>query len=274
MIISSDVMTGEIPYVQVLSDPKVIMAIIGGNVPVAEEYPELPAADPLWEILRECWKRDPANRPTMAHVLEKEKSPARQAISSDHNPPRTREGEAVMEEAQAGPVSSSSIQSQQDRSPHITTNSSPEGHSGDSEELALRTLDLNDNPTSRDTTLNLTSPLHNDKVKQAASFIPYALKWSEHEMELKPVKALSSSKPSGMTSIVFPRLEHSCTEIPNSDGEFIIFGGKVKPDKEEVWTNDVILLSTIDMSLTSLETNGAKPKKKSGHRAVIVGRVL
>lgn len=30
MIIPSDVMAGKIPYAQVLSDPKVMMAIIGG----------------------------------------------------------------------------------------------------------------------------------------------------------------------------------------------------------------------------------------------------
>lgn len=74
MIISSDVMTGKIPYVQVLSDPKVMMAIIGGSVPLPEEYPELPAPDPLWEILRECWTGEPTKRPMMTQVLEKVQS--------------------------------------------------------------------------------------------------------------------------------------------------------------------------------------------------------
>lgn len=107
-----------------------------------------------------------------------------------------------------------------------------------------------------------------------SSLIPYALKWTEHEMELRPVRPLKSSGKSGKTPSVFPRWGHACTAIPNSAGEYIIFGGKVKPDKEEVWTNDVILLSTVDMSLTSLETSGEKPRVKSSHRTVIAGRVL
>ncbi|KIO23172.1 hypothetical protein M407DRAFT_27323 [Tulasnella calospora MUT 4182] len=179
-----------------------------------------------------------------------------------------------MEEAPAAPPSSAGVESQQDSPPTIATDSLPEGKFRNSEEVTSNTLTTNHSSSSRDTTVNLTSPLHNDEIKQAPSFVPYALKWTEHEMELRPVKPLTSSKPPGMTSNVFPRLEHSCTAVPNSAGEFIIFGGKVKPEKEEVMTNDVILLSTTDMSFTGLETNGAKPKVKSGHRAVIAGRVL
>ncbi|KIO21279.1 hypothetical protein M407DRAFT_129608 [Tulasnella calospora MUT 4182] len=104
--------------------------------------------------------------------------------------------------------------------------------------------------------------------------VPYALTWTEHEMELRPVRSLKSSVEVGMTPSVFPRFGHSCTAIPNSSGEFVIFGGCVLPAKEEIWTNDVILLSTADMSLTSLETNDGKPKATVGHRAVIAGRVL
>ncbi|KAG8972940.1 hypothetical protein FRB90_010075 [Tulasnella sp. 427] len=47
------------------------MAIMDGKTPVPEDYPELPAADPLWDIMRQCWTRDPAGRPTMAQTLDK-----------------------------------------------------------------------------------------------------------------------------------------------------------------------------------------------------------
>lgn len=35
------------------------------------EYPELPESDSLWDVLDECWNRDPNKRPTMPVVLEK-----------------------------------------------------------------------------------------------------------------------------------------------------------------------------------------------------------
>ncbi|KAG8920480.1 Negative regulator of mitotic exit, partial [Tulasnella sp. 417] len=179
-----------------------------------------------------------------------------------------------MEEAQTDPASSPGIESQQD-GPHLTiTDSLSDLTLKNSEESIPNTVTTNHSSSSRDTAVNLTSPLHSNEIKQATSFVPYALKWTEHETALRPVTPLTSSKPAGATSSVFPRLEHSCNAIPNTAGDFIIFGGKVKPDKEEVWSNDVILLSITDMSLTSLETNGAKPRTKSGHRAVIAGRVL
>ncbi|KAG8894068.1 Negative regulator of mitotic exit, partial [Tulasnella sp. 417] len=109
-------------------------------------------------------------------------------------------------------------------------------------------------------------------VSQASTVIPYALTWAEHEMELRPVKPLKSSDHPEMTPKVFNRWGHSFTAIPNSSGEFIIFGGIYEEKKS--WTNDVVLLSTNDMSLTALETNGAKPDIRADHGAVISGRVL
>lgn len=176
----------------------------------------------------------------------------------------------LVQEAPTGLASFPVINSQQTGAPTASTASPPEGNSGD--DITLHTT--TSSSSSRDTAVNSTSPLFTNKVKQASSCAPYALTWSEYGMELRPARPLNSSKPQGVTSGVFPRWEHSCTAIPSSTGEFIIFGGKAKPDKEEVWTNDVILLSTNDMSLTSLETSGAKPKARTGHRTVLAGRAV
>ncbi|KAG9048309.1 Negative regulator of mitotic exit, partial [Tulasnella sp. UAMH 9824] len=111
-------------------------------------------------------------------------------------------------------------------------------------------------------------------LRSMSSSVPHALTWTQYTMELRPVMSLKSSGHSAMTSDVFPRNHHSCTGIPNFAGEFIIFGGEIRPLDEKAPTNDVILLSTTDKSLTSLETNGATPTPRSGHRAIISGRVL
>lgn len=113
-------------------------------------------------------------------------------------------------------------------------------------------------------------------VSYLSSFVPYALTWTEHELSHRPTPAesLNDATDDEMTPDVFPRLEHSCTEIPGSSGEFIIFGGRLKAATENIWTNDVFLLSTIDMSFMGLVTSGAKPRAKTGHRAVVSGRAL
>lgn len=109
------------------------------------------------------------------------------------------------------------------------------------------------------------------------SFVPHGLvKWTEHEVELRPVRPLKISDDPEITPGVFPRLGHSCTAIPDAPGEFIVFGGRTGRLNQgvETWTNDVNLLSTKDMSLTHLETYGTKPDPRVSHRAVIAGRVL
>ncbi|KIO23170.1 hypothetical protein M407DRAFT_244874 [Tulasnella calospora MUT 4182] len=65
------VMTNKPPYIKLLSDPKVIMAIITGQTPLQANYPELPATDPIWGIMKECWNKDPVKRPTMHDVFDK-----------------------------------------------------------------------------------------------------------------------------------------------------------------------------------------------------------
>ncbi|KAG8938822.1 Negative regulator of mitotic exit [Tulasnella sp. 424] len=145
--------------------------------------------------------------------------------------------------------------------------------------------------TSEGLTVTPRNTSHSTEQPEVNSNAPYALTWTEHDLELKDVKAQENSgsksdsnsrdtssnadDPMGhMTHGVFPRREHSCTAIPKSDGEFIIFGGRVIDGDQDTWTNDIFLLSTTDWSLSSLETNGVKPEVRAGHGAAIVGRVL
>ncbi|KAG8939626.1 hypothetical protein FRC04_006107 [Tulasnella sp. 424] len=59
------------PFITVLSDVKVILAIMNREKPLPKDYPELPAADPLWDVMRECWDDDPIKRPGMVDVFDK-----------------------------------------------------------------------------------------------------------------------------------------------------------------------------------------------------------
>ncbi|KAG8912777.1 hypothetical protein FRC01_004901 [Tulasnella sp. 417] len=65
------VMTSKIPYAEILSDVKVILAIMGGQRPLPENYSDLPSTDPLWDVMGECWCEDPMKRPTMTEVFDK-----------------------------------------------------------------------------------------------------------------------------------------------------------------------------------------------------------
>lgn len=64
-------MTNKLPYVELVSDAKVIMAIMSGQRPLPAHYPELPSTDPLWDRMSECWCDDPMERPTMTELLDK-----------------------------------------------------------------------------------------------------------------------------------------------------------------------------------------------------------
>ncbi|KAG8962650.1 hypothetical protein FRC05_005169 [Tulasnella sp. 425] len=65
------VLTEKMPFITVLSDVKVILAIMNREKPLPKDYPELPAADPLWDVMRECWDDDPIKRPGMVDVFDK-----------------------------------------------------------------------------------------------------------------------------------------------------------------------------------------------------------
>ncbi|KAG9012229.1 Negative regulator of mitotic exit [Tulasnella sp. 427] len=115
-----------------------------------------------------------------------------------------------------------------------------------------------------------------NKREEASSALPYALVWAEHEAKPTATKLLDGSDSAEMTPDVLPRRRHTCSAVPNSDGEYIVFGGSTLPEKsdKELRTCDVALLSTTNMTLTALETTGAKPSPRMGHGAVVLGRVL
>ena len=71
ILVFKEVMTGKLPYFSYNSDMGVIKAIWDGVTPAPEDYAELPASDPLWGIMRECWEEDRSMRPTMEQLITK-----------------------------------------------------------------------------------------------------------------------------------------------------------------------------------------------------------
>lgn len=53
------------------SDVKALIAVSSGQMPDRKDHPQLPAEDPLWNLLEACWSLDPEARPTMAVVASK-----------------------------------------------------------------------------------------------------------------------------------------------------------------------------------------------------------
>ncbi len=64
-------MSGKDPHWNRKNDAARIVAVCTDLIPVPEDHTGLPAADPLWSLLRECWSGEPKDRPTMATVLQK-----------------------------------------------------------------------------------------------------------------------------------------------------------------------------------------------------------
>lgn len=63
-------MSGEAPYSKLRPDA-VMRRAVTGELPKTEDHPGLPSTDPLWSLMRLCWDRNPAARPTMRDVQEK-----------------------------------------------------------------------------------------------------------------------------------------------------------------------------------------------------------
>lgn len=107
------------------------------------------------------------------------------------------------------------------------------------------------------------------------SSAPYALEWTKLDLELRPGKASKGSESWGKIRSCFPLHGHSCTPVPNSDGQFIVFGGVSRSIKgSPEWTNETVLLSVPDRSWTRLETKGERPSERACHGAAIAGQVL
>lgn len=64
-------MTDKPPFYKLCLESMILLSIMKGEIPSPTDYPKLPAADPLWDIMRECWKEEPTERPKMVEVLQK-----------------------------------------------------------------------------------------------------------------------------------------------------------------------------------------------------------
>ncbi|KIO28094.1 hypothetical protein M407DRAFT_231354 [Tulasnella calospora MUT 4182] len=52
-----------------LTPARIVQLAVGGQMPEPEDHPKLPPSDPLWSLMRRCWNKAPAERPTMHEVL-------------------------------------------------------------------------------------------------------------------------------------------------------------------------------------------------------------
>ncbi|KIO22242.1 hypothetical protein M407DRAFT_51870, partial [Tulasnella calospora MUT 4182] len=58
------IMSGRPPFFEIPSGA-IILRVMLGQSPRPEEHPTLSAKDPLWGLMRQCWKSDPSIRPSM-----------------------------------------------------------------------------------------------------------------------------------------------------------------------------------------------------------------
>lgn len=72
-------MSGEGPFQKVHSQAKVEIHISCGNTPKPCDHPQLKEEDPLWDLMRRCWEREPNKRPSMGQIV----SEVRQVIRLD-----------------------------------------------------------------------------------------------------------------------------------------------------------------------------------------------
>ncbi|KAG9042334.1 hypothetical protein FS837_011014, partial [Tulasnella sp. UAMH 9824] len=67
-ILALEIMSDKLPYYKLQVHAAVILAKARGKVPSRESYPELPAMDPFWPLLMQCWDSDADARPGMEKV--------------------------------------------------------------------------------------------------------------------------------------------------------------------------------------------------------------
>lgn len=63
-------MSGKGPFFG-LHETTVILRVMQDQPPTPEDHPDLPPSDPLWDLMRVCWDKNAAARPTMQEVLGK-----------------------------------------------------------------------------------------------------------------------------------------------------------------------------------------------------------
>jgi Kelch motif/Galactose oxidase, central domain len=80
--------------------------------------------------------------------------------------------------------------------------------------------------------------------------------------------------PSGQLPSPFPRYLHALPTTVTAAGELFLFGGKSDGDNLNRKHNDLYVISTRDFSTTLLQTSGAVPNPRYGHRAVLTSTIL
>ncbi|KAF8608929.1 kinase-like protein, partial [Ceratobasidium sp. AG-I] len=66
MVSGPEIFSGKLPFAELRNDAQVIHAIMQGKLP--ERTPNA-FSDPVWELLNQCWRRNPRERPTARYVL-------------------------------------------------------------------------------------------------------------------------------------------------------------------------------------------------------------
>lgn len=61
-------MSGKPPFHQLKSTTSIILAITQNQAPRPADHLDMDETDPLWNLLRECWKAEPKERPTLKQV--------------------------------------------------------------------------------------------------------------------------------------------------------------------------------------------------------------
>lgn len=61
-------MSGKPPFHQLKSTTSIILAITQNQAPRPADHLDMDENDPLWNLLRECWKAEPKERPTLKQV--------------------------------------------------------------------------------------------------------------------------------------------------------------------------------------------------------------
>ncbi|KAG8990129.1 U4/U6-U5 snRNP complex subunit lsm6 [Tulasnella sp. 427] len=63
-------MSGKPPFYQYVNNNPIILAISTDKTPMPAQHQELKDGDPLWNLMRDCWRPDFARRPSVKHVSE------------------------------------------------------------------------------------------------------------------------------------------------------------------------------------------------------------
>lgn len=64
------VMSGKPPFFG-LRELQIIRRVFQDHQPRSEDHPEIPSSDPLWSLMRSCWKKTPQERPVIQEVVRK-----------------------------------------------------------------------------------------------------------------------------------------------------------------------------------------------------------